>query len=250
MSVSSPPIGIESPTTGDGRGGVHPPEIGGGGGRGPGDGFPDYERRLQRARLGLILAIVSIATLFVTMTAVFFLRQSTMVLDPQTHAYLSKWLPVRLPVRLLLFNTAMLLISSLTMELARRSVAREMVLAPVRAIVGVTSEWQYRAPWLAITVTLGLLFLFGQGMAWQVFQSEGFRVSMAGPSPFFYVLTAAHAAHLVVGIGVLIYAAIISLLQRAIEQQRIVVEVTRWYWHFMGALWVYVFALLQIKARA
>ena len=225
-----------------------PPEIGGDGDRGPGDGFPDYDRRLQRARLGLILAVVSITMLFVTMTAVFFLRQSAVVLDPQTHTYISKWLPVRLPVRLLLFNTAVLLLSSITMELARRAVAREMVLAPVRAIVGITTEWQYRAPWLAITVTLGLLFLFGQWMGWQVFRSEGFRVSTAGPSPFFYVLTAAHGAHLIVGIGVLIYAAIISLLHRAIEQQRIVVEVTRWYWHFMGALWVYVFALLQIKA--
>ena len=68
---------------------------------------------------------------------------------------------------------------------------------------------------------------------------------MAGASPFFYVLTGVHAVHLIVGIGVLIYAGIISLLRHAIEQQRIVIEITRWYWHFMGALWVYVFALLQ-----
>jgi cytochrome c oxidase subunit 3 len=29
------------------------------------------------------------------------------------------------------------------------------------------------------------------------------------------------------------------------EQRRILVETAAWYWHFMGVLWVYVFALLQ-----
>jgi cytochrome c oxidase subunit 3 len=29
-----------------------------------------------------------------------------------------------------------------------------------------------------------------------------------------------------------------------VESRRIVVDVAAWYWHFMGALWIYVFALL------
>jgi cytochrome c oxidase subunit 3 len=44
---------------------------------------------------------------------------------------------------------------------------------------------------------------------------------------------------------VLVYAGVISLLRRRIEHRRIVVEVASWYWHFMGVLWIYVFALLQ-----
>jgi cytochrome c oxidase subunit 3 len=47
-----------------------------------------------------------------------------------------------------------------------------------------------------------------------------------------------------VGILILLYAAVAALLHKSIEHKRIVVEVTRWYWHFMGVLWVYVFALL------
>ena len=245
MSALTAPFGIERPKTGDGRGGVHPPEIGGGGDRGPGDGFPDYERRLRRARLGLVCAMVAITMLFVTVTGIFFLRQSAVVIDPQTHTYVHKWVPIELPVTLLLWNTVILLISSFTIELARRSIAREMVLAPVRAIVGFTGERHFRTPWLLITVVLGSLFLFGQWKAWQAFRAHGFTVSTSGPSPFFYLLTGAHALHLIVGIAVLLYAACVSLLNRPIEHQRIVVEVTRWYWHFMCILWIYVFALLR-----
>jgi cytochrome c oxidase subunit III len=102
-----------------------------------------------------------------------------------------------------------------------------------------------KVPWLGITVTLGLVFLAGQALAWQALGAHGFHVSTAGFSPFFYLLTGAHAAHLAVGILVLFYAGMVSWLHGSLEHRRIVVETAAWYWHFMGALWVYVFALLQ-----
>jgi cytochrome c oxidase subunit III len=231
MSPSVPPLDVRTPESGDSGGGLHPPEIGGGGGRDPGDGSPDYEKRLQRARIGLICGVIAVSMIFAMLTVVFFGRQTAFVLDSQTHHYV-------------LWNTLLLLSSSLTLELARRQVAQEMVLAPLRAIVGVEPERRLHAPWLVLTALLGIFFLFGQWLAWLEFHSHGFRASTSGPSPFFYVLTGTHALHLMVGIGVLIYAAIFSLFHQTIEHKRIVVEVTRWYWHFMSALWIYVFALL------
>ena len=245
MSPLSSPADVHSPKSGHGRGGVLPPQIGGGGGRDPNDGFPDYERRLRRARLGLICGVVSISMLFVILTATFFLRQSAVVMDPLTHSEVRMWTPVRLPVQILLWNTFLLLLSSVALEFARRDVARDMVLAPVRAIVGNTGERRFRVPWLSITALLGVAFLVGQWLAWQDFRAHGFRASTAGPSPFFYLLTGAHAVHLAVGILILLYATFMSLFRQAIEQKRIVVEVTRWYWHFMAVLWIYLFALLQ-----
>jgi len=246
MTAQSPPVVIERPQLGQGWGGVHPPELGGGGGdNGPDDGYPDYGRRLHRARLALILAIVSITMLFVTITAIFFLRQAAVVIDHQTGRYVREWLPIELPVRLLLWNTLVLLASSLTMELARRSVARDMVLAPVEGIAGISLNRGLRVPWLAITIALGMAFLGGQWLAWEALRSHGFHVSTVGGSPFFYILTGAHALHLAVGIVILFYAGVISILGRGIEQRRIVIEVAGWYWHFMGVLWVYVFGLLE-----
>jgi len=46
------------------------------------------------------------------------------------------------------------------------------------------------------------------------------------------------------GIVALFWAGFTSLLHRPIEGRRIVVDVAAWYWHFMGVLWIYVFALL------
>lgn len=245
MAVTSFPITRERPKSGQGGGGVHPPGYGGGGDQGPGDGFWDYERRLHRARLGLMLGIVSISMLFLTATAVFLLRHAAVVVDPHSRFYLRQWLEVQLPVSLLLLNTCVLLLSSLTMEWARRSVAREMVFSSLRTIPGVAWDPERRFPWLGITIALGVVFLSGQWMAWQALQARGFHISTAGFSPFFYLLTGAHAAHLTIGILVLLYAGVISVLHRSLEHRRIVVETAAWYWHFMGVLWVYVFGLLQ-----
>jgi cytochrome c oxidase subunit III len=241
-----PSVTIDRPKSGQGGGGEHPPRYGGGGDNGPGDGSPDYGRRLYRARLGLLLGLISISILFVTVTAVFFLmRHGAPVFDYRTNSYIREWVEVNLPVRLLLINTFVLLLSSVTIEMARRAVAREMALEPIRSLPGIAVETDRGVPWLAITVFLGLIFLGGQWMAWENLRAHGFHISTRTPTPFFYILTGAHAVHLVGGLIVLLYAGMSALLRRPIEQRRIVVEIATWYWHFMGILWVYIFALLQ-----
>lgn len=249
MPVISPPVTVENQKPGYGGGGVHPPAHGGGGDNGPGDGSFDYGRRLHRARLALLLALSSICILFVTLTVVFMLmRHGSVVFDSHSGMAIRRWVPIELPVRLLVFNTLVLLASSFTIERARRSVGREMALAPVRSIPGIAFEREREVPWLGVTTTLGLIFLLGQWAAWRILEARGFHMSTGVPGPFFYILTGAHAVHLTGGMVVLLYAAVISLLHRNIEHCRIVVEIAAWYWHFMGALWLYVFALLYLGA--
>jgi cytochrome c oxidase subunit III len=246
MQAISPPIAIEKPKSGNGSGGVHPPRHGGGDGNGPGDGSFDYGRRLHRARLALLLALSSISMLFVTMTVAFFvMRHGGTALDPRTGNYVRHWVVMDLPVHLLILNTLVLLASSFTIEMSRRWIAREMVLAPVRSIPGIALEREAGIPWLPITVALGLVFIFGQWAAWRALQARGVHVFSGVPSPFFYILTGAHAVHLGGGILVLLYAGTISVLHKSIEHRRIVIEVAGWYWHFMAVLWIYIFVLLQ-----
>jgi cytochrome c oxidase subunit 3 len=246
MSAVSPPGTLEKLKSGQGYGGPHPPEFGGGGDRGPGDGQPDYEHRLHRARLGLLLGVISITGLFVTLTLVLLLGHSNPVFDPQSQTYVSEWKPMALPTGLLLWNTFILLLSSLTAEMARRASVREILLAPVHAIAGIAPDREWGAPWLALTVVLGLVFLGGQWMAWETVRLHGFHISTNGMSPFFYLLTGAHAIHLTVGIMVLLYAAAISILRLSLEHRRIVTEIAGWYWHFMGVLWMYILVLLEL----
>jgi len=247
MPVLSPPIPVERPTPGQGGGGLPPPAHGGGGDNSPGDGSFDYSRRLYRARLGLLVALTSIGVLFVTITVAFLLlRHGSMLLDPRTGSYVRYWVPMVLPVRLLLLNTVVLVASSCTLELARRSLAREMVLAPVRSIPGISVDKELEVPWLAITIVLGALFLGGQWAAWSALARHGFHIFSGIPSPFFYILTGAHAVHLCGGLVVLLYSGLTSLFRPGLEHRRIVIEMAAWYWHFMTALWIYIFTLFEI----
>jgi len=223
-------IVTRDPRTFHGGGSELPPTDGGGGdGRG-GGGSPDYGQRLRRARLGL---------------AVYIIRQGLPTLDEQTNKYIHDWLPVNLPWVLLLLNTIVLVISSVTMEFARRHIAREAALAPVRSIPGISLGDEESFPWLGLTVVLGLGFLFGQWMAWKELASRGFFLATSPSSSFVYLLTGTHAIHLIGGVVALLYAAATALLRKPVEARRIVVDITAWYWHFMALLWIYVFALLE-----
>jgi len=234
-----------------GRGGDRPAPPNGGGDDGgfpdsglPNSGLPNYGARLRRARLGLICAIATVSMVFVSLTSAYVVRRGLPTFDDSTRTYFRDWGTVQLPWVLLFINTAILLVSSLTMEGARRQIARSAALAPVRSIPGVSLGEERNFPWLGVTVLLGLGFLVGQWMAWGELKSRGFLVSTNPDSSFVYLLTAAHAVHLAGGIIALLWAGITSLLHKPIEGRRIVVDVAAWYWHFMAVLWIYVFALL------
>jgi len=233
------------PRTG-GAGGVRPPSYGGGGDgdRSHGEGLPDYGQRLRRARLGLAVAVAPIAMLFISLTSAYIVRQGLPTFDDRTSTYVRDWIPVDLPLGLLLINTALLLAGSISAELARRQITRQAALAPVRSIPGVSLGQESGFPWLAVTVVLGCGFLAGQWLAWRELAARGFYLATSASSSFVYLLTAAHGVHLAGGVLVLLYAAAVSLLRQPVEARRIVVDVTAWYWHFMFVLWVGIFALL------
>jgi cytochrome c oxidase subunit 3 len=216
----------------------------GGGDEGRGDGFPNYGARLRRARLGMICAIITVSMVFVSLTSAYVVRRGLPTFDDSTRTYLRDWGSVQLPWLLLIVNTALLLVSSLTMEGARRTITRRAALAPVSSIPGVSLGDERSFPWLGVTIVLGFGFLMGQWIAWGELKSRGFFVNTNPNSSFVYLLTAAHAVHLAGGIVALLWAGVTSLLHRPVEGRRIVVDVAAWYWHFMAALWIYVFALL------
>jgi cytochrome c oxidase subunit 3 len=245
MATLSPTVSIKDPKLGHGGSGVHPP-VSDGGGDGRGDnGAPDYGARLRRARLGILLLLVTITMLFVAFTSAYVFRHGLPILDERTGKNISDWVLVSLPTGLLGINTLLLLLSSITAEFARRQITEEAALAPVQSIPGVSIGAERSSPWLAVTIVLGLGFLAGQWIAWRELQARGFYLATSPSSSFVYLLTAAHAIHLSGGILALLYAGITSLLRRPVELRRIVVDITAWYWHFMALLWVYVFALLE-----
>ena len=145
------------------------------------------------------------------------------------------WQSFTLP-SILYFNTFLLLVSSVTLEVARRRVASYMG--------GMKLQSEHPARWLYITLGLGLLFVLGQYVAWRQLNAQGLYLATNPSSSFFYLLTAVHAIHVLGGLGALLY--VISKLNKSTLRRNTMVATAR-YWHFMGVLWVYLIVLLWIK---
>ena len=109
---------------------------------------------------------------FAILVAVFFARQAGTHMDPRTHEQIGDWHPIFLPP-ILYLNTAVLLLSSLAMEIARQNIFRE---------IDVLEEWlglgrpalRRTLPWVATTLSLGVMFLTGQAIAWRQLTAQGF----------------------------------------------------------------------------
>ncbi len=193
---------IREPKTSFGKGGRGPtanwPGGWGGGGRG-GDDQPNYGERLRRYRLGLVLALSSVVMLFVSFTTAYVVRKAGAVWDPARNDYVSNWVPLNLPIRILLLNTFVLLLSSTTLELARRRAAEDVALAPIADIPGIRADHNHALPWVWSTVLLGLGFLGGQAYAWRMLERLNPHFSLNASSSFFFILTGVHAVHLLGG---------------------------------------------------
>jgi len=247
MASFSTTATVDDPRISLGDDGIALPIRGGGGDDGSGPGLPDYATRLRRARLGLLVALTPVLMLFVSFSSAYIVRQGLPTIDPRTNQLVRDWIPVTLP-RLLLINTAVLILSSLFMEMARRRIKGQVTLASETSVPGVSAGDQTRIPWLSMTLVLGLVFLFGQWTAWRQLAANGFYVATTPSSSFVYLLTGTHAIHLMGGVLALFIAGFASLLRRSVATRSIVVDVTAWYWHFMAGLWIYILCLLEFAS--
>lgn len=222
-----------------------------GGGGGGGDDDWKSPRRGPRELLYKIRAFVFCALagdmmFFVVLVLLFYARQTGTHLDAALMRQVGDWKPVLLPP-ILFLNTAALILSSVTMELARRHIFRE---------IDVLEEWlglgqpalRATLPWIAATLIFGSLFLAGQVAAWKQLTAQGFAFdrSATPASYFFYVVTGLHAAHLVIGVFALIFCLFALSKMRRVEIRQITVDATAWFWHTMGLAWLVLFAVLAL----
>ncbi|MGH9742899.1 MAG: cytochrome c oxidase subunit 3 [Candidatus Acidiferrum sp.] len=201
---------------------------GGGGGKGPpagGDGGGDSDKQrhpnipsARRYATAIVLGMVSIVMFFMAMVGAFIFLRATN----------DKWVPLHLP-SIIWLNTAILISSSVVIELARRRLA----LGDLR---------QFRKLWAGATV-LGVLFLIGQLVAWRELVSEGLYVATTQASSFFYIFTALHGLHLLGGVCALLFVAF-RKFQNASVSRSVAAEVASYYWHFLDGLWIFLLALL------
>ena len=179
------------------------------------------------ASTGIWVILASITMTFAAFTSALVVRQGGA----------TDWRHFTLPPVLYL-NTLVIVVSSITLEIARRRIATFMG--------GVQDKDHNQSParWLYVTLFLGLLFVAGQTLAWLQLRAQGFGLASNVSYSFFYVLTVAHALHVTGGLGGL--ARVIAKLNWGVLRRSTLVATSR-YWHFMGALWLYLLLLLWMK---
>src|SRR4030095_11426490 len=146
------------------QGGSKVPGPNGNGSRRDGHGgdfhFPDSET--TRYRIGMWVGIAAILMMFTALTSAYIVRAASA----------NDWVALPVP-RVLWVSTALILISSATLEIGRRSIRRH-------------DFTQFRS-WLGLTMLLGAGFLVAQLLVWRELVRQGVYIASNPHSSFFYL---------------------------------------------------------------
>ena len=145
------------------------------------------------------------------------------------------------------FNTAVLIVSSLTMALAVFSAS--------------TGRRRALLLFLIATMVLGGVFLgvkaveYGHKFHDHLVPGPHFRF----PGPYarqaeifyslYFAMTGLHAAHMIIGIGILTVLVLQARKGRYGPAYYTPVEVSGLYWHFVDIVWIFLFPLLYLIGR-
>jgi len=101
--------------------------------------------------------------------------------------------------------------------------------------------------WLAVTVTLGVIFLALQGVEYvEAYGHYGITLNSGIYGSTFFLLTGFHGFHVTLGTFMLFV-----MLMRAIKghfkpEDHFGFEATSWYWHFVDVVWVGLFIFVYL----
>jgi heme/copper-type cytochrome/quinol oxidase subunit 3 len=214
---------------------------GGGGGGGGGDGAtPGGAGAEDAGPFALALALGGITTLFAVLVAVWLLlrRPAPDWRAAGTGALNALWV-----------STACLVASSVAVERAvrilRARAAGSAGSARPAGRTGAAADDGAPRRWLAVGFALGLAFLAAQVSLWVLAWRAGVVPATSGYAAVFFAITGLHALHVSCGLGILgVLALRLGRGARSAASAAGSVRLGALYWHFMGLLWLVLFALL------
>ncbi|HEY9006489.1 cytochrome c oxidase subunit 3 [Ohtaekwangia sp.] len=173
-------------------------------------------------KFGLWLFIATVIMLFGAWTSAYIVKRGDM-----------GWSEIVVP-DLFWVNTAIIMFSSGTMIWAVRAARKN-------------NQEQLKVA-LSITTILGIAFVVGQFMAYNqmVEMKEHFTGGPVSHS-FVYVLSGAHAVHLISGVIFLIIVLVSAFRLKVDSQNMTQIEMCATYWHFLDLLWLYLFVFLLLN---
>lgn len=168
--------------------------------------------------------LVALTTLLAVVTSFFALVMSAYSLRMD----LGDWVALTEP-RLLWLNTAVLVCASIAFQWTRNAAVR-----------GQASRLK---PGMLVTGVLTLAFLVGQYVAWQQLHASGEYMTSNPANAFFFLLTGAHAVHILGGMYVWARATV-RLFGGGEHDVARSIELCTIYWHFLLLVWLVLFGLL------
>ncbi len=182
---------------------------------------PKKTMSMNPKRFLLWMFMVSIVMIFASLTSAYIVRQAE-----------GNWLTFELP-HLLWYSTVILLLSSLTAQLAYRA-AKQDNLATLKTTLG-------------LTVILGVSFLITQLYSWGVL-IDNHVYFVGNPSgSFLYVLMGVHGFHLLSGLVYLLIVLGQSFTYKVHSKNLLHLSLSVSYWHFLDVLWIYLFVFLLLN---
>jgi cytochrome c oxidase subunit III len=173
---------------------------------------------LPPAKIGLGVFLAVVGSLFALFISAYSMRMNMV-----------DWRALPMP-RLLWFNTAVLVLSSVALQWA-------LVAARRNNIDGVIAG-------LCAGGAFAITFLVGQLLAWRELSVAGYFLASNPANSFFYLITAVHGLHLTGGLVAL--GRTTAKVWRGVEmtQVRLSVELCAIYWHFLLVVWLVLLGLL------
>jgi cytochrome c oxidase subunit III len=172
-------------------------------------------KKIHPHKFTLWVAIGSIVMMFAGLTSAYIVKRDQ-----------PNWVSFQLP-QLFWYSTAVMLISSLTIQWALKSF-KDREMGRYRSLV-------------VVTLVLGAVFVVTQWVAFNQIWDSGTTLKGSGAAQFLYIIFGLHALHVLGGVVVLGFMFIRAFNRKYRSYSPVPVEIAATYWHFVDLLWVYLF---------
>jgi cytochrome c oxidase subunit 3 len=98
--------------------------------------------------------------------------------------------------------------------------------------------------WFTITFVMGLTFVLGQFFEYIQLVEHGIRINADGYGSMYYLTTGFHALHVIGGLLAFVIYLIRTTMGRFTPAQASSAIVVSYYWHFVDAVWIALFAMI------
>ncbi|TQM39527.1 cytochrome c oxidase subunit 3 [Flavobacterium branchiophilum] len=188
--------------------------------------FEEHKARTDRSyKLLLWVSMVSMVMVFAGLTSAYVVSKSR-----------EDWLKDFEFPTAFFWSTLVIIISSLTFHLAKKSIQK--------------NDRKATTNYLLLTLVLGLIFVYLQFIGFGQIIAAGHYFT--GPqssitTTFLYIVTVTHLAHLFGGLMALLIIIYKHFKQKYNASQTLGIELGAMFWHFLDILWIYLFLFLFLN---